>query len=227
MIRKLLRFITRWDEDSYLLFFFVFMITLVFVLGPLQLQDELRLYAQPVVGLMVVAGVFATTKIVWIRWASFWAAITDFMVTFINTYIDHFWLEIIDIAFTLIVLLFLTGAVLVRVFHDGKVNFYRIIGSVSAYVLIGMIWGYLYYICWMVNPNSFVSSHPLQMSNDQQFDLTYFSFVTLFTVGFGDIAPGTPVVRSLAILEGLIGQLYPVILIARLVSLEIESARQK
>lgn len=226
MLRNFLRFITRWNDDSYLLFFFIFMITLVFVLGPMQLQDELRLYAQPLVGLMVVAGVFATTKILWIRWASFLAAIIDFMVTFVNSYFDHFWLEIIDISFTLIVLLFLSGAVLVRVFHDGKVNFYRILGSVSAYILIGMVFGYLYYLCWLFDPGAFISNHPLQVSADQHYDLTYFSFVTLFTVGYGDISPGIPAVRSLATLEGLIGQLYPVILIARLVSLEIEYSKR-
>ena len=55
--------------------------------------------------------------------------------------------------------------------------------------------------------------------------LTYFSFVTLTTVGYGDILPATLVTRTLANLEGLIGQLFPAILIARLVSMEI-AARQ-
>jgi voltage-gated potassium channel Kch len=56
--------------------------------------------------------------------------------------------------------------------------------------------------------------------------LAYYSFVTLTTVGYGDITPVHPVARSLAIAEALVGQLYPAILIARLVAMEIESRRR-
>jgi voltage-gated potassium channel Kch len=56
---------------------------------------------------------------------------------------------------------------------------------------------------------------------DPRLELTYYSFVTLTTVGYGDITPLIPAARSLAIAEALIGQLFPAILIARLVSMEI------
>ncbi len=51
--------------------------------------------------------------------------------------------------------------------------------------------------------------------------LRYFSFATLTTLGDGDVQPVSPIARSLAILEALFGQLYPAVMIARLVSLEI------
>ena len=54
-------------------------------------------------------------------------------------------------------------------------------------------------------------------------ELAYFSFVTLTTVGYGDITPVSPVARSLCVAEALVGQLYPAILIGRLVSLQISS----
>jgi hypothetical protein len=57
-------------------------------------------------------------------------------------------------------------------------------------------------------------------------NLIYFSFVTLTTVGYGDILPIHPVARSLCNLESIIGQLYPATLLARLVSLEIEGRRR-
>jgi hypothetical protein len=53
----------------------------------------------------------------------------------------------------------------------------------------------------------------------------YFSLVTLTTVGFGDISAVHPLARSLVMLEAVIGTLYPAILIARLVSLQIEHER--
>jgi len=52
--------------------------------------------------------------------------------------------------------------------------------------------------------------------------LAYFSFTTLTTLGFGDIVPLNPLARSLVVLEALVGQLFPVILIARLVTMEID-----
>jgi hypothetical protein len=52
--------------------------------------------------------------------------------------------------------------------------------------------------------------------------LIYFSFVTLTTVGYGDVTPVHPLARSLALMEGLTGQLYPAILLARLVTLHAQ-----
>ena len=227
MIRKLLKLLTRWNDDSYLLFFFIFMCTSVFVIGPLQLEDKFRVFTQPVVSLMVISGVYATSKLRWVRWASILVAMLDFLVTLINYNVDTFWLEVLDISFTVIILMFLTGAVLVRVFRDGQINFYRILGSVSAYVLIGMVFGYLYYLCWLFQPGSFNFSIPISTNQDLVGDLSYFSFVTLFTVGYGDINAVMPMARSLATMEGLIGQLYPVVLIARLVSLELEANKER
>jgi voltage-gated potassium channel Kch len=56
--------------------------------------------------------------------------------------------------------------------------------------------------------------------------LGYFSFTTLATLGLGDVLPISPLARSLVVLEALVGQLFPVILIARLVTLEIQYQRK-
>jgi voltage-gated potassium channel Kch len=56
--------------------------------------------------------------------------------------------------------------------------------------------------------------------------LSYISFTALTTVGFGDIVPVDPIARMAAALEALTGQLFPVILIARLVSLQVQSLRK-
>jgi voltage-gated potassium channel Kch len=56
--------------------------------------------------------------------------------------------------------------------------------------------------------------------------LGYFSFTTLATLGLGDVLPLSPLARALVVLEALVGQLFPVILIARLVTLEIQYQRE-
>ncbi len=56
-------------------------------------------------------------------------------------------------------------------------------------------------------------------------DVTYFSLTTLTSVGYGDITPAQPIARSLCNLESICGQLYPAILLARLVSLHVEQRK--
>jgi Ion channel len=102
---------------------------------------------------------------------------------------------------SLLTLLILTGLVLEHVFREGPITADRVRGAVAAIQTSG--------------------GSPLK--NNAHF--AYFSFVTLTTLGYGDTVPILPVARALAIAEALVGQLYPAILIARLVSLQI-SARE-
>ena len=57
--------------------------------------------------------------------------------------------------------------------------------------------------------------------------LVYFSYITMTSVGFGDITPISPVACTLSMVQALIGQLFPAILLARLVSLEIEDSHTR
>lgn len=90
---------------------------------------------------------------------------------------------------------------------------YRIAAAVVVYLIFGVLWARLYDIIYLSNPEAFSIS---QQYNP--FSMIYFSFVTLMTLGYGDIVPVSIAARSLAILEGVVGQLYIVILISSLVS---------
>lgn len=74
-------------------------------------------------------------------------------------------------------------------------------------------------------PNAFIGLQPLRDNLAIAANLIYFSFVTLTSVGYGDIVPLHPYARSLANLEAIIGQLYPATLLARLVTLQLEGRR--
>jgi hypothetical protein len=92
----------------------------------------------------------------------------------------------------------------------------RLFGAIVLYLLLGLMWGVLYSALEAHSPDAF-SGHPGTAGTLT--DWVYFSFVTLTTVGYGDITPVATSARSLAMLEALTGQLYPAIIIARLVSL--------
>ena len=115
--------------------------------------------------------------------------------------------------------LLLTAWVAVRqVVFSGHVDRNEIVGSVCLYLMIGVIWAVVFLLVEKVVPGSFNGLGGEGTSVDF-FSLIYFSFVTLTTLGFGDITPSQPLARYLTIMEGVLGQLYLVILVARLVGL--------
>lgn len=115
------------------------------------------------------------------------------------------------------------GLVLVKVFENGTVTVHRIVGAVAAYMFIGNLWAVFFRFIYEQVPGSFVlpaSEHSGIVSTGA---FLYFSFETLTTTGYGEFLPVHPIARTLAIIEQLIGVMYPIVLIGRLVSLRIET----
>jgi hypothetical protein len=135
-------------------------------------------------------------------------------------------LRLLDAMVSLLAILVLTVIVLARVFQKGPITLYRVQGAVAAYLLLGLAWTMAYELSLLVSPDAIRFPEGSGAVLLQVPRLLYFSFVTLTTVGYGDIVPVHPAVRSLAMTEALVGQLYPAVLIARLVSLEIVSRRE-
>lgn len=92
----------------------------------------------------------------------------------------------------------------------------RIFAALDAYLLIGLMFGVCYWVLDQVSPESFGSP---AMSDLGLNDSIYFSFVTIATLGYGDIVPLGEVARGFAVLESVIGQMYLTVLVAWLVSL--------
>ncbi len=125
----------------------------------------------------------------------------------------------------------ITGVVLAvvvarAVFARGQVTFHRVIGAVLLYLSIGLIFVALFCFVALLLPDAFTGLRARQEDNlAVAGNFIYFSFVTLTSVGYGDIIPVHPYARSLANVEAIIGQLFPATLLARLVTLELEGRR--
>jgi hypothetical protein len=111
------------------------------------------------------------------------------------------------------------------VFGPGRVTFHRVVGAVLLYLIIGLIFVALYGFVALQAPEAFTNLPALHGDFAVAGNLIYFSFVTLTTTGYGDIAPLHPYARSLANVEAIIGQIYPATLLARLVTLELTNGR--
>lgn len=133
-------------------------------------------------------------------------------------------IPIVFLTYTVIVIL--KGA-----FEQPEVSFDSINGAFCGYLLIGLVFGHLFCMaefCW---PNSFIIQEQLGKlpadEHHRHWLLTYFSLITLTTVGYGDIIPLSAAARTLAWLEAVIGQFYIAVIVAQLISLNVASALRK
>jgi voltage-gated potassium channel len=130
--------------------------------------------------------------------------------------------------FSLFYMSLVSVAILSFVFSAREVTRHVIFAAVSVYLLFGIVWSIIYMILETLVPGSFalLVDSPLDVTSY----LTYFSFVTLTTVGYGDITPISLKAKAFANLESLIGQIYMTVLIAWLVGLYVShkfAARSK
>ncbi|HSN04266.1 MAG TPA: ion channel [Nitrospira sp.] len=97
--------------------------------------------------------------------------------------------------------------------------------ALSAYLLAGVFMGVLYWSVDQVWPGSIIVNGPGASNPFIVAEGIYFSFITLATVGYGDMVPGNEVVRGLAVVEAIAGQFYLAVMVARLMSLYISEKR--
>lgn len=120
---------------------------------------------------------------------------------------------------------------------EQQVTLEVIAASLCGYLLLGILWAIAFSLLDVVQTDSFsFSLADAENSSDEQATLRfgtersamplYFSYVTLTTLGYGDIVPATPTARMLCTVEAIVGQLYLVVLVARLVGLQIAHAQR-
>ncbi len=100
-----------------------------------------------------------------------------------------------------------------------QVNTEVLCAGIATYLTLGLLWTFAYVLVSQVSPSAFTISGATDSPELGGFDALYFSYVTLTTVGFGDITPTSPAARMLAVLEALTGTIYLAVLVARLVSM--------
>lgn len=112
-----------------------------------------------------------------------------------------------------------------NIFSARVVNANTILGAVCVYLFIGTIWAALYTLVEYISPGSFAGLRPIYATSteaiqiESQFlDLLYYSYITLTTLGYGNVYPSSHIANSLSSAEAIVGQLYLTVLIARLIA---------
>ena len=105
-------------------------------------------------------------------------------------------------------------AIVRRLMHHARIDFNTVLGALCLYVLAGLFFAYLYMLVGDLRGEDFF----VQVAQARPVDYVYFSFVTLATLGYGDLTPVADVGRMLAVTETVLGQLYLVGAVAAIVS---------
>jgi len=142
----------------------------------------------------------------------------------IGRWIDHFRPHLVPPAVFLIAGLVLVAFVLINllrfVLRAPSVSIEVLCASISAYLMLGLAWTLAYWLVDQLTPGGAFSFNPNGGPRSMNgFTGFYFSFITLSTVGYGDITPVSKIARWLAAMEAMTGLLYVAVLIARLVAL--------
>ena len=198
----------------------LFLVIYGFIVYPLAKQDD---DSSPLItlsfSLVLVLGVLATTRHKAARVGRLVLAGLAFTSRWLHFFLRQDTLHTLAITASVMFFAMLAWLILVRVFRTGGITIYRIYGAIAAYLILGMCWAETYMLIYFYDASAFTPLPSNLSERSNIFELIYFSYVTLTTVGYGDIAPVHPLARSLATLEALVGQLYPAVLLGRLLTL--------
>ncbi len=135
------------------------------------------------------------------------------------------WLHVASLFTLFAFLLLATISAFRQVAISDEISANRIIGAICIYLLLGVMWSIGYTVLEIVEPGSFKGLTELADPAWNP-DWIYFSFVTITTLGYGDITPLTPTARTLSFAEAIVGQFYIAVLVAGLVSAYISARRE-
>jgi hypothetical protein len=187
-------FIEPFDKDKHIV---VILMTLVLVSGVLAVGGRRR---------TLILGVILALPSLFGKWS------------------NHYWSEQASVEFfyiaRLVFLVFLIWEFLRFILRASRVNSEVICAGMSVYLLLGLTWMFAYLLVARAVPDAFAfTAGPAAGQSLHLLNAFYFSFITLSTVGYGDIIPVSNVARMLAAMEAITGTLYVAVLISRLVAL--------
>jgi hypothetical protein len=121
--------------------------------------------------------------------------------------------------FGLATVLLVIGIVLRGIVRISRVTLSSVTGGICGYLLLGIAWAYVFALLEAFDRGSFLKQGEVIVASERGLQaLLYYAFVTLSTLGYGDVVPATPPAEGLAVLAAVSGQLYLAILVAALVA---------
>lgn len=217
----------RFFMHRYIYLFFLLL--LPYILHPLITAGAVGMILLDIsLSLVLLASMLAVSERLHIAIPSVMLMLVALVLTWVSSVVPELQVRIAAMATVCIVLIYTAIYVSRNILRRHDVTTNTIFGSLCIYLMIGYIWAFAYSILEVLHPGSF-SIGPLVQLPDfdrqhifiQMYYFMYYSFMSLTTLGLGEILPATSSARVLTVLEAIVGQVYLVVMVSRLVGLHI------
>jgi|SRR5271165_271086 len=210
-----------WQSQANLSFFLAILVAFAFIFPILGFgRKDIKFYADVAFTFLLISGVAIAWGHKFQLLISGSVAGIAIVCRWVNWFAPRPTLQLWADSWSLAAIVIIAFVLLAQVFQPGRVTHVRLQGAIAAYLLFGAGYAHAYHMVAVLQPGAFNTTAGL-MSNVS--DWVYFSFITLTTVGYGDITPVNQTARELSVAEALTGQLYLAVLVARLVAMEVVS----
>ena len=160
------------------------------------------------------------------KWTAYSIIATFILLTILDKFLSHQF-SVYFILFTLLIFFIRSFTIAAKqVLFVGDIDSNKIIGSLTLYILLGLIWTVIYLLILAMDPQAFSG---IEVANWQQAfaRVAYYSFVTLTTLGYGDILPTNHIAEFFVYMEAIIGVFYMAIIVSSLISLRLAALQDE
>lgn len=219
MMNSLQKFLKKFNKGYYN--YLLISLVLLFVFRPYQQDLHYIAVWKSLLTIVFIAAIFNCKHHRTVRRIIFVLAIPTLILGWLELLHPHYDIYIPSVILTIIFMWLCTISILYDVLLRAKVTLETLRGVVCVYFMIAFAFAYMYYFTNYIFPGSFhliYADIPFASHSRILAELMYFSFITLLTVGYGDITPTKDIAQTLVVLQATIGQFYVAILVARIVA---------
>ena len=217
---------TRSDNFVYLTFALI-LLGLAMALAQQFFDDSVQRLVQSATVITLIVAVWDGKSEKFIFRSSFVFPLAIFLTAMVGYWLDTLHFQYVHLLIMLAFFISTANKTARQVLFTGEVDGNKILGAICLYMLIGLIWALLFTLLQLWFPSAFQGVS----ANNEWFELlpdfVYFSFVSLTTLGYGDISPTLPLSKFLVYTEAIVGQFYIAILVASLVGSRMSSLSNK
>jgi hypothetical protein len=174
---------------------------------------------------ILISGVYVVSKKRYVPLTAALLALPMLVSIWTNRFLEIPSLVLVGDCFGIAFLVFLVAVILSFIFREQEVTVNVIYGAIVVYLLIAIMWAFVFSVLESIHPGSFKIGEGQIEAGRPLF--IYYSFVTITTLGYGDITPVTAPANSFSFLEAVTGQIYLVVLVARLVGIHIAQSMDR
>lgn len=228
LLARLKAWIGKERRFTFLLVFLLF----YFFLGPIFAKDE----HGPSIGdviftVVLIMAAYSASEKRRVLYMAVFILVPTAVVSWLAHFHKSYSLFVGNHLLLILFFVYIGVAILGNVFRNERVTLDKINAALCSYLLLGMVWSFIFSLLELVVPGSFHLPPGSHVAGADDVYLAsgfrnalYFSFVTLTTLGYGDITPASRLAQNLCAMEAVMGQVYMTVLVARLVGLEISHA---